>query len=436
MRRGEAMLHALFWLSAAGIVYAYAAYPIVIAALARLFGSTRAAPEAPRTPRVALLIAAYNEGAVLEARLLNALALDYPSESLQIVVASDGSDDSTPDICGRFRDRITTFLFQERRGKAATLNAAVERIEADILVLSDANTFMDAAALRHLARWFDDPGVGAVCGRLVLTDSATGRNADGLYWRYETFLKEREARLGGLLGANGAIYAIRRDLFRPLPAGTIVDDFVLPLAARLRSRCRLVYEPEAVAHEETAPGLREEFGRRARIGLGGWQALGLLWPLLGPRYGWTAFTLWSHKVLRWVCPFLMIGAIGSAATLAAHPLYASLAVAQAIGYMTAAALARLPGSTPWRRRLRLLPMFVGMNLALLVGFARWLRARPSGTWTRTTRRPAEAAAGDPDLFGLIAASPSTPTPPPRARTSAAPAGTAAAPARQRACSRP
>jgi cellulose synthase/poly-beta-1,6-N-acetylglucosamine synthase-like glycosyltransferase len=377
----EVALVVVFWACAGSVVYSYVLYPVLVFVLSRVFGRVPVAPEGGRLPRAALLIAAHNEAAVLEARIRNALETDYPAELFEVVIASDGSDDETAEICGRYEGRVRALLFNERRGKAAVLEDAVGRIEAEVVILSDANTFMDADAARQLARWFADPGVGAVCGRLVLTDAATGRNADGMYWKYETFLKLCEARLGALLGANGAIYAVRRELLR-IPAGTIVDDFVIPLGAKLRTGMRVVYEPAAVAHEETAPDVRGEFGRRVRIGTGAWQSLLTLWPLLSPRHGFTALALWSHKVLRWACPFMMIGAFVASILLASRPLYGVLAVGQLVFHMGCVGAAVSPSSG---RVLRLCGMFFAMNLALLLGFVGWVRGGQSGVWKRTAR---------------------------------------------------
>ncbi len=383
----DSLLAWLFWLSAAGVVYAYLFYPALIFGLSRLFGRE---PQAPAIsdhalPRVSLLIAAHNEAAVIESRILNALAMDYPPDRLEIVVASDGSDDGTAEICHRYQDRIRVLNFPVRQGKPATLNAAIPTLASDIIVLSDANTFMQPGALRLLARWFTDPNVGAVCGRLVLNDPRTGRNVDSVYWRYETFLKKCENRLGGLLGANGAIYAIRKDLFTPLVAGTVVDDFVIPLVAKLRSGCRILYDAAAVATEESAPNLRGEFHRRSRIGVGGFQALTTLWPLLSPRHGWTAFTFWSHKVLRWLCPLLMIAMLVAASALVGYRLYQAALLAQATFYTLCVVAIALPPGNRFCRTARILPMFTGMNVALLVGLFRWIRGKHTGIWKTTAR---------------------------------------------------
>ena len=238
------------------------------------------------------------------------------------MIGLDGCSDGTAEIVRRFEDRGVRLLdFGERRGKASVLNAAMNLVEGEIVLMSDANTDIDPQAARRLVRWFQNPEVGAVVGRLILTDPRSGKNADGLYWKYETFLKRCEGRLGALLGANGAIYAIRRELYVPIPAETIIDDFVIPLLAKLRSGCAIVYDCDAVAREETPPDVSSEFHRRARIGAGGFQSIALLWRLLDPRRGWVAFTFLSHKVLRWLCPFFLIGLLASNLFLLERPFF-------------------------------------------------------------------------------------------------------------------
>lgn len=378
----------LFWSCLALVVYAYAGYPLVLACLARCFGRRRPAPveDADDLPTVSILVAAYNEAADIEKRIQTALMTDYPADKLEIVIASDGSTDATPAIVRRYAGRGVRLLdYRQRRGKAAVLNASFPVLRGDIVLLSDANTQVDPQAVRQIVRWFRDPAVGVVCGRLVLADPETGRNVDSLYWKYETFLKKCEGRLGALLGANGGIYAIRKALQAPIPDETIVDDFVLPLQAKLRSRCEIVYEARALAYEETPAGIGSEFQRRSRIGAGGFQSIGLLWPLLHPRHGWTAFTFLSHKILRWLCPFFLLGLVACNLGLLGTPLYDGLLLAQVGFYVLSALAAYVPPRPRFLKVLRLAPMFTGMNAALLVGFWRWLRGTQKGAWRRTAR---------------------------------------------------
>src|SRR5688572_17134465 len=181
-----------FCACAALVGYTYVGYPAVVWLLARLVGRRGQPPAVPdaELPTVSLLVAAYNEEAVIQQRILNALALDYPAGKLEVVIATDGCSDRTADIVLRFaKDGVRLLAYDRRRGKATVLNDSVPRLSGEIIILSDANTFTDPDAARRLVRWFADPGIGAACGKLVLTDPKTGRNADGLYWKYETFLK-------------------------------------------------------------------------------------------------------------------------------------------------------------------------------------------------------------------------------------------------------
>jgi cellulose synthase/poly-beta-1,6-N-acetylglucosamine synthase-like glycosyltransferase len=383
-----ALLEVLFWVCLALVVYTYPGYPLVIRCLAAVFGRRAAPPELPAAelPRVSLLISAYNEESVIAARINNALAMDYPPDRLEVVVATDGCSDRTAEVVRGFTDRRVRLLeYPKRRGKATVLNDSIPRLKGEVVILSDANTFTEPDAARRLARWFRDPRVGAVCGRLILTDPATGSNADSLYWKYETYLKRCESRLGALLGANGGIYAVRRAFFTPIPPDTIVDDFVLPLQAKLRTGCRIEYDPDAVAHEETPPDVRAEFRRRARIGAGGFQSVGRLWGLLNPAQGWVAFTFLSHKILRWGCPFLLLAMLATSALLSDSPLYLAMFLGQVAFYATSALVPLLPTTVRPLKPLRLTTMFTGMNVALLLGFWRWAVGTQRGIWQRTVR---------------------------------------------------
>lgn len=386
------LLQIVFWVCFALVVYAYPGYPVVIRCLAAVFGRRTVPPELPteELPKVSLLIAAYNEASIIAVRIQNALAMDYPRERLEIAVATDGCSDGTAEVVRRYADRGVRLLeYTTRRGKATVLNASIPQLTGEVVILSDANTFTEPDAARRLARWFADSRIGVVCGRLILTDPETGTNADSMYWRYETYLKRCEGRLGALLGANGGIYAVRRSCFTPIPTDTIVDDFVLPLQAKLRTGCGIVYDPGAVAHEETPPNIKAEFRRRARIGAGGFQSLGRLWGLLNPLNGWIAFTFVSHKLLRWACPFFLLALLGTSAILSDDPLYGTMLLAQLAFYALSAITPLVPTNSRLLKPLRLTTMFTGMNLALLLGFWRWVSGGQRGTWQRTVR-PGEA----------------------------------------------
>jgi len=382
------MAFIVFWGCAALIVYAYIVYPVLLVSL----GALRRPPAAPRElndadlPSVSVLVVAHNEESVIRDRIDNLLALDYPKDKLEIVIASDSSLDRTVNIVSEYSGRgVELVAFMERTGKSAVLDAVIPRLNGSIAVLSDANTMMEPSAVRRLARWFQNPQVGVVCGKLVLTDPVTGTNVDSMYWRFETLLKRSEGRLGALLGANGGIYAIRRRVFQGLSHDTIVDDFVIPLLARVRTGCAIIYDATAIAYEETPPEIAVEFRRRARIGAGGFQSLAVLWPLLDPRNGWIALTFLSHKVLRWLCPFFLIGLVAANLVLVNKGFYGVSLLAALVLAAVALLGQYVSFGSSAGRALRLTTMFATMNAALLVGFFRWASGRQRAAWDRTAR---------------------------------------------------
>lgn len=384
------LLVLVLWTALGLVAYAYVVYPLLVWLLARVFGRPASPPmQVGDLPRVSLLIAAHNEEKWIDERLRNALAQDYPADKLQIVVASDGSTDATAPIVRAWAERhpgqIVLKDFLQRRGKASALNAVIPALDAEVVALSDANTFFDRSAVRKLVRWLSDPQVVAVCGKLDLRDPATGQNVDSLYWRYENFLKDCEARLGALLGANGAVYAIRREHYVPIPGDTIIDDFVIPLLMKHRTRGRIVYDAEAVAVEESPPTVKDEFRRRARIGAGGFQSLVRLWPLALPTAGWTSLAFVSHKVLRWFAPLLLAAALAANLLLLHQPAYRALFAVQIAFYFTAAIGYFVPGNGTLVRLLRLTTLFASMNAALAVGLWRFLVGTQGGAWQRTAR---------------------------------------------------
>ncbi len=382
------------WASIGLIVYSYLVYPIILALLAKLSPqkSPRKIEEIPvdQWPMVSLVIAAYREESVIVERLNNALQIDYPGDNIEIIIGVDGNEDATGELINTFQDtRIRLMQFPERRGKASVLNDCIAVARGEIILFSDANTFWDADAAKLLVRHFEDKQVGGVCGRLLLTDGSTGENVDGIYWRYENRLKEWEGKLGALLGANGAIYAIRKEIYQPIPSQTIVDDFVIGMRIH-QSGYQLLYEKEAIAREETAPTISDELQRRTRIGAGAFQSLTWLWRLLLPRYPLVSWAFWSHKVFRWFCPAFMVIALVSNFLLAQTPLYQTLLALQGIFYTTAVLgnFSLLPGKLG--KFAQAVWMFVNMNIALALGFNRWLFNTQKGTWKRTERSETES----------------------------------------------
>lgn len=296
----------LFWLSLAVLGYTYAGYPVLVTVLARLFG--RLPKKAPITPPVSLLIPAYNEEAHLKARLENSLALDYPKDRLEIVVASDGSTDRTNAIVQSFAGQgVRLMALPQNVGKSAMLTRMVPQLAGEIIVLSDASSELKKNALKKLVQDFADPAVGCVSGlyRLKEKEADMRGEGEGLYWRYETFIKQQESRLHSILGAHGAFYAIRKNLFKPLKGGSINDDYLIAMRV-VEQGFRAVYEPEAVAWECHAASVEGEFVRRRRIAVGNCQQIVELAHLLNPLRGWIALAFFSHKLLRTLAPLFMI----------------------------------------------------------------------------------------------------------------------------------
>jgi cellulose synthase/poly-beta-1,6-N-acetylglucosamine synthase-like glycosyltransferase len=373
----------LLFLSAAVPIYVYAGYPILLWAMARVRGQ-RTVAAAPIEPAVTLIISAYNEEDVIGEKLENSLSLDYPRDRLEVIVVSDCSSDRTDAIvAARAPDGVRLIRLPERGGKSAGLNHAVAAARGSVLVFSDANAFYRTASIRRLVANFADSEVGCVTGesRYAKPDRSTTSTQENLYWRYERWIKIVESNWGSMVGSDGAILALRRDLFEPLRASDL-NDLVIPLRVVARGY-RVVYEPSAICDEAGMLEYEEEFRRKVRIVNRSVFALRQFPLLLNPlRAGTFALQLISHKVLRWGVGLALIALlISSAATTAIDPRWAPLLWAQVAFYALAGAGALLPG---WRRRagsIATLPYyFCLVNVAALIGGARGLRGRVQVTW--------------------------------------------------------
>jgi len=348
----------------------------------------RAERRAAPLPRVSVVFSAHDEASCIRQKIENCLALDYPPERLEIVVACDGCTDGTAGLArAAGGDRVRVVEIAPRGGKAAAISRLVPEASGDVVVLTDANVMLDSGALRAVVRRFEDPAVGAVVGRLRLLDPQRKDARESLYWRYETALKHYEGKHGCVLGANGGMYAIRRLLFQPLRPDTIVDDFVIPLRIALRG-WKVPYDPGAVAYEATTEDAAHEFGRRVRIGAGNWQALMRLPELLDPRVGFPCFAFVSHKLLRWAAPLLLAIALAGTIPLALQPGWGwrALLVAQ-LAFYGLAFLGARDAAGPLGAPAALAHYFVGMNASLAAGFWRFVRGTQAAAWQRTARGP-------------------------------------------------
>ena len=387
----------VFWLGAAALAYAYVGYPVLVALLSRLRGrAVRRAPEgAAFLPAVSVVITAYNEERDLAAKLDNTLALDYPADKLEIIVASDCSSDRTDEIARSYSARGVLLHRQAaRRGKTAAQNAAVERARGEIILFSDATTLYRADVLRRMIPNFADESVGCVAGKLVYVDpsnSGVGAGARS-YWGYETFLKRHESRASSLIGVSGCLYAVRRSAYVPL-YDEACSDFIIA-TKMVEQNLRAVYEPEAVCTEETNRRADKEFRMRVRVITQTYSDLWYHRAMLNPlRAGVYAVQLISHKVMRYLVPAFLALVLVASAALAARSWFYALALGAQIAFYASAALAWAAERAHVRvpRLLGLPHYFVLSNLAAVVAAYKFARGERYARW-EPIREPAATRA--------------------------------------------
>lgn len=383
----------VFWVCAFLIFYTYFFYPVILF-VAYAFAQIRSDWQylkgrrdrragdlaAHELPALSMIVPAYNEESHLADKIQNIRELDYPPGKLEAVFISDGSTDRTNAILQAAEGFSKELLiFTERQGKSTALNAGVERAHHELLVMSDAATLFAPDALKNMARHFDDPTAGVVCGALRFQGTQESQQTEGVYWKYESMMRLMEARLGATMTASGAVYALRRDCFVPVSSDTVIEDFVIPMNAR-KLGYRVIYDPEVTATEFAASSVAGEFTRRVRIAVGSFRALGQL--ARSRLRGFSLLAFLSHKVLRWLVPFLLIALLITNILALRSPLYQVIFAIQVLFYIWAGA------GYAFRERLKgvrfaLLAYFLlSMNLAFLVGFFRFLSGRREATWQR------------------------------------------------------
>lgn len=394
-----------FWLLLIIVGYTYLGYGLLLAGLVALraaLGRRRRVPEVGSyLPTVTLVVPAYNEMDCLEDKLLNSLALDYPADRLQLLFVTEGSTDGTAEFLQswqRTEPRLGVMGGAERRGKIEAINRAMVKVKTHLVVFTDANTTLNRDALRQITRHFADPVVGAVAGEKRIqtlgTEAAAGAG-EGLYWKYESWLKRLDTELHTVVGAAGELFAVRTELYDRVEPDSLLDDFMISLRIAAQGY-RVVYEPEAYALERPSASIGEEKKRKVRIAAGGFQSIARLKPLLNPfDYGWLSFQYVSHRVLRWaVTPFCLPLLLVLNAALVALPdagiglpgwVYGLLLIGQILFYAAA-----WVGNQLENKKVRIKAFFVPyyfffMNYCALLGYRRYRRGNETGVWEKVRR---------------------------------------------------
>ncbi|MDP4151131.1 MAG: glycosyltransferase family 2 protein [Bacteroidota bacterium] len=424
-----------FFVSCFVILYNYAGYALIarIANEVKRKFRPRYEPDNTHLPSVSFIVAAFNEEDCIEQKILNSLEQDYPGEKIEFLFITDGSTDGTAALINKYPG-VRGLHEPERKGKSAAVNRAVQYATGEILIFSDANTMLNAGAVRHIARHYAQPKIGGVAGEKKVmpagepsggTSDESGGTSDevgageGFYWKYESFLKRVDSEFYSVVGAAGELFSLRRDLYEPLPHHVILDDFVLSLRVATKGY-RILYEPEAYAMELPSFSLTDENKRKVRIAAGGFQAMGMLWPLLAFwRQPALSFLYISHRVLRWtlspLCFILALlsntilvfaggaagGAAGGPAAGPFEPGGAGLApwlntlfrvffAAQILFYGLALAGKFAGPRTRQSKWLKLPYYFVFMNVSVIQGFFRHLKGRQAAAWEKARRQPGQA----------------------------------------------
>lgn len=374
------MAEIVFWLAVGLIVFTYIGYSLVILVLSRVLRNP--VIRAPLEPKVTYLITAYNEEKNIAGKLEQTLSLNYPKDKLEIVVASDGSTDRTDEIVKGFDDRGVKLIRVEGRvGKTETQNQAVKQASGEIIIFSDATTRYERSAIRNIVRNYADPSVGAVSGRYEYfnpTGAAIGTGSI-LFWKYENLIKTLQTNIKTITGCCGCIYSVRREAYAPLPAD-IISDLVEPLKV-LEKGYRIVFEPDAIAFEETTEKTKEEFRMRVRVITRGMRGLLYMKKLFNPlRHGFVAFQLFSHKVLRWFIPVFLAVALVSNLFLVGDRFYNTTLALQLVFYAFA-----VIGFAAEKRGVLAKPLtvplyFMTVNIAAVVAMYRIWKGHKAVTW--------------------------------------------------------
>lgn len=385
-----------FWISMIIIFYSYVGYGILLWLVVKIKSTPRRFGPFPEkiifTPTVALVVAAYNEEDYIEEKIENSLSLRYPKELIELVFITDGSTDRTNEIIRKYPS-IKHLYQPERKGKSAAMNRSIPYINASIVVFCDANTLLNEDCIKEIVKHYSDPVVGGVAGEKKIIQEGINSAAaagEGLYWKYESFLKKLDSDLYTTIGAAGELFSVRKELFEPAPEGTILEDFVQSLKICIKGYV-LRYEPNAYAAEAPSASIKEEMKRKIRISAGAFQAMIMLKELFNIfRYPVLSFQFISHRVLRWtICPVALIIILLSNIFIVfseSSTFYEMILMLQGLFYSMAIA-GWILASREIKLKVLYLPFyFLFMNLSVFLGLWRFLKNNQSVLWEKASRQ--------------------------------------------------
>jgi len=385
----------IFWICVFIIFYTYMGYGILLFGIVKLRrlikGKRKINEDISNLPTLTLIVACFNEERIIEEKIKNTLSLVYPSDKIKYLFITDGSSDKTPDIISK-HPSIQLLHKDERKGKINAVHRAMKEVSSEVVVFTDANTFLNDEALVNIARHYKDKKIGAVAGekRVEVSDVSDATAGEGFYWKYESALKKWDSELYSVVGAAGELFSVRTELYEAVPADTILDDFMISLFIAIKGY-RIVYEPESFAVETSSENTFEELKRKVRIAAGGIQSILRLKPLLNPfKFPVLSFQYVSHRVLRWtITPFCMIIAFICNIFLAFnndHILYKLLLAGQILFYGSA-----FLGWLFEKRQIKVKILFIPfyfclMNYAVLAGIRRFILGTQSAAWDKAKRK--------------------------------------------------
>jgi poly-beta-1,6-N-acetyl-D-glucosamine synthase len=384
-----AVVEVFFWLLIFLPMHTYLLYPVIIKVISCRRKSVKAGVD---QPKISILISAYNEEKVIRERILNIASLQYDFSKLEVIAGSDNSTDKTNEILTSLQKEyswLKIYLFNNRRGKASVLNDLVRLSRNDILVFTDANTVFKEDAVALLTSHFNDSSVGGVSGRLILQEPENGFNKsveEKRYWEYETSIKDSEGKCGILIGANGGIFAIRKELFKDISADKAVTDDLYITLSVLQKKFNFNYDYKAVAFEEVAKEIGQEYNRKKRFAATNFQTMLFFKDLLFDRNVLLAYAFWSHKVIRWFLPQIYIVILFLNIFLIYLHLIYIVAFLVQIQFFILCFLGFILSKMKIRITLLSLPFFFFMsNVALIIGFYKFIRGRHTVIWNSTPR---------------------------------------------------